>query len=255
MKYFKKISIVTLLAISCRLDSQQLLEKGKWEVGLFSPVKYGVGAGREVSVLKLSSLKMPNLSFKQHWYYIGDWNVSSRHSIYYPTPLLKWLQSPLGMELGGPDMFALISPEFDIPQMISIWNGGEAVRQINEGVFFTASFNLGIAFGSKDLAQESTIDLPLIFPRLAVYYADYVLKMGTALYSKLNKKWAYKVSGDIFLMPGAPGELAFEHTGQFEWKRHSGFRVLAGYKLIYGEYPFGGQAHLLPAVDLIWHKG
>ena len=246
---------MTLLTISYGLDSPQLLEKGQWEVGLFSPFKYGLGGGREVNILKLTTFKMPNLSVRQRLNYLGDWATASRHSIYYPTPLLKWLQSPLGMELGGPDMFALITPEFDIPQMISIWNGVEATRQINETVFFTASLNLGIAFGSKDLAKESTIDLPLIFTRLAVYYSDYVLKMGTALYSKLTKKWAYRVSGDIFLMPGAPGELAFEHTGQLEWKRHSGFSVLAGYKLIYGEYPFGGQAHLLPAVDLIWHKG
>ena len=159
------------------------------------------------------------------------------------------------MELGDPDMFALISPEFDIPHMVSIWNSVIATREIMDDVHFTGSAGLGISVGANELAQESTIDLPFIFPRLAVYYSGAVLKIGSAIHSKINKHWGYVVSGEAFLMPGAPGEFAFENTSQIEWVRNSGFRILLGYKMMYGEYPFGGQAHIFPAFDFIWRRG
>ena len=239
----------------CAIDSAKPLEKGEWEIGIIKPIRFGLGNGREIFTYKLLTLKMPNVSYKKLRWRKSDWDISTRHSLYYPTPFLKWLQSPLGMELGGPNMFALISPEFDIPHMVSIWNSVIATREIIENVHFTGIAEFGIAFGANELAKESTVDLPFIFPRLAVYYTGAVVKMGSSIHSKINKHWGYVVSGEAFLMPGAPGEFAFENTSQIEWERHSGFRVLFGYKLIYGEYPFGGQAHIFPAFDFIWRRG
>jgi len=238
----------------CAMESAVPLEKGKWEIGIVKPIRYGLGSGREVSTYKLLNIKMPNISYKKLRWRKSNWDISTRHSMYYPTPLFKWLQSPLGMELGGPDMFALISPEFEIHHMVSIWNSVIATRKIMEDVHFTGSAELGIAIGANELAKESTIDLPFIFPRLAVYYTDVVIKMGSSIHSRINKHWGYIVSGEAFLMPGALGEFAFENTSQIEWVRHSGFRILCGYKLIYGEYPFGGEVHIFPAFDLIWSK-
>jgi hypothetical protein len=239
----------------CAIDSAKPLEKGEWEIGIIKPIRFGLGNGREIFTYKLLTLKMPNVSYKKLRWRKSDWDISTRHSLYYPTPFLKWLQSPLGMELGGPNMFALISPEFDIPHMVSIWNSVIATREIIENVHFTGIAEFGIAFGANELAKESTVDLPFIFTRLAVYYNGAVVKMGSSIHSKINKHWGYVVSGEAFLMPGAPGEFAFENTSQIEWERHSGFRVLFGYKLIYGEYPFGGQAHIFPAFDFIWRRG
>jgi hypothetical protein len=33
------------------------------------------------------------------------------------------------------------------------------------------------------------------------------------------------------------------------WTKSNQFRILLGYKLIAGEYPFGSQAHLFPFMD------
>ena len=78
--------------------------------------------------------------------------------------------------------------------------------------------------------------------------------MRTAAHSKISKQWGYTVSGDMFLMPGATGDFAVEHSIQLEWNKHSGFSLLAGYKMIYGEYPFGTQAHIFPAFDMVWRS-
>lgn len=253
----KRTIIFSVYFASCLFaaDSASPLEKSEWEVGILKPVRYGIGSGREVSAYKLLSVKMPNISYTKLRWRKFEWNISTAHSLYYPTPFLQWLQSPLGMELGGPDMFALISPEFEIPQMVSVWNSVTAVKEIKQDVHFAGSVELGLSMGAGDLAKESTVDLPFIYQRLAVYYSDAVIKMGSAVHAKISKHWGYLVKGDVFLMPGAPGELAFENTSQIEWMRHSGFRVLCGFKLTYGEYPFGSQAHIFPAIDLVWRGG
>ena len=94
------------------------LPEGRWEIGLFQPVRWGQSESREFLFYKLTSLFMPNVTIKQRWSKPETLVLSTVHTILYPTPLLKTLQSPLGKEVGGPNMFALISPEFKIPSMI-----------------------------------------------------------------------------------------------------------------------------------------
>ncbi len=51
----------------------------------------------------------------------------------------------------------------------------------------------------------------------------------------------------------ASDEMAFEHKGLLLWNKSQRFQLCLGYKLTFGEYPFGTQWHLLgPLVDLQW---
>ena len=68
------------------------LQKGQWEVGLFQPVRWGQGDNREISFFKVTSFFMPNVKIKQQWAQNNGWTLSSSHSFYYPTPLLKKLR-------------------------------------------------------------------------------------------------------------------------------------------------------------------
>ena len=54
----------------------------------------------------------------------------------------------------------------------------------------------------------------------------------------------------MFVMPSGRGRYTFEHKMLLVWSKSQKFRFLFGYKLIAGEYPFGIQAHLLPALDI-----
>ena len=115
-----------------------------------------------------------------------------------------------------------------------------------------------MALSGADLAIESTIDLPLVYHRLAVYYNGWLLRFGSDLNGQLGEKWNYLVDGDIFLIPGMKGYFTLEHKGILTWEKSSKFQVSFGYKLIYGLYPDGypddhiAHLHILPLLDLQW---
>ncbi len=234
--------------------SAHLLPKGRKEIGFFQPYRYGLSGTTEISTYKLFTVIMPNVVVKIARNNRWGWNVATRHGFIYATPLLRRLQSPLGMELGEPDKFALISPEFDIPQMVSIYNEILATRTIRNGAQLTVKGGLGLAIVGGELERSSTIDLPLIFPRLSVYYNKAVLRVGADMVGTWKGHWSYLIDYDLFLMPGGHEVYAFEHKGLIFWTKSDRFRLLLGYKLVAGEYPFGTQAHLFPILDLQWGR-
>jgi len=162
---------------------------------------------------------------------------------------MRWLQSPLGMKLGEPDMFALISPEFTIPQMLSVYGEMMGTKGTPLEGLLSINGGLGIGLNGKELAQRATIDLPIIYPRLSVYYNGFLIKVGSDYFRQLKGRWFYMIDYDMFFMPGGDGRFAFEHKGLLVWSKNEKFRILLGYKLVAGEYPYGSQAHLFPAVD------
>jgi hypothetical protein len=83
-----------------------------------------------------------------------------------------------------------------------------------------------------------------------VYYNGILIKIGGEYFRQVKERWSYVIDYDMFLMPGGRGRFAFEQKGLLVWSKSKKFRLLVGYKLIAGEYPFGSQAHLLPALDL-----
>jgi len=228
--------------------SSNVLDTQRKEIGIFSPFHIGLDNGKELIVNKF--LPMPNISLKQQRPAIGDWQIAQRIQFEYPTMGMKWLQSPLGKELGDPNMFALISPQFTIPNMFSIY--GELIGSRGNTISgrVTVRGGLALALGGNKLSEDATIDLPIIFPRLSVYYNGIAIKIGGEYFRQKNDKWSYLIDYDMFLMPGGRGRYAFENKGMLVYSKSEKFRLLIGYKLIAGEYPFGAQAHLLPAFDI-----
>ena len=37
------------------------------------------------------------------------------------------------------------------------------------------SIGIGVALNGKELSDDATIDLPIIYPRLSVYYNDFII--------------------------------------------------------------------------------
>lgn len=264
MKRFGIILFITELICQQGLwqsGTAYTLPEGRWEVGLFQPVRWGQGQDREISFYKLSSLIMPNISIKQKWSEVDGFVLSTNHTLLYPTPLLKKLQSPLGMDIGEPNMFALISPEFDIPPMIIVSNVFLVSMPLYPDRVLTGKIGVSIALGGSGLAEESTIDLPLVYHRLAVLYNGWSVRLGLDMNGSIKKTISYLIDGDILLIPGMKGDMALEHKGLLTWKRSQRFQVSLGYKLVYGVYPDGypneniTRAHLLPLIDFQWARG
>lgn len=227
------------------LGSAYLLPKGRLEIGLFQPLRYGLSQSLELSTHPLVFILMPNLSLKWLHNSLGGFTLATRHCITYPSPLLRNLARE---GIGG-----LISPEFDIPDMVSLYNEVLLSRNLTDQHLFTGKLGIALAKKFGDLDERTTIDLPIVFPRLAVFYHDYSFRFGFDVQGKLFKRWNYLLDADLFYIPKSDENMAFEHKGLVLWTKSLRFQLCVGYKLTYGEYPFGTQWHLLPFLfDLQW---
>ena len=248
MKIVHLLFIFSFISAQWSSESAHLLEKNRKEVGLFTPFKMGMNNGSELSINKF--LMMPSVSLKQEMIMYNSWKMARIFRIEYPTPGLKWLQSPLGLEMGAPNKFSLISTQFSIPQMLSFYTEIIGTKGSVKSGQLSLNAGIGVALNGKELSDDATIDLPIIYPRLSVYYNDFIIKSGGGYYRQLTDKLYYLIDYDMYLMPGGRGRYAFEQQGLAAWQNSNKFRLSFGYKLIAGEYPFGAQAHLFPTINI-----
>ncbi len=213
------------------------LPKGQWETGLFQPVRYGLNDNQDIAIHPFFALKLPNLVFKKTWTEKNSWTIASRHGFYYPTPLLQ--------SITGAGKFKIVAPQFEFPTLIGLTNEILATRSVGTGQL-TGKAGLLLGLGGGDLDPTSTIDVPLVYPRLAVYYNGWGLRLGADYVAPVKGRWSGFVDGDVFLYPGSASALFFETKVLLIWTKSSRLRFMVGYKLTYGEYPFGSHWQILP---------
>ena len=221
-----------------------LLPQGRFEVGLFHPLRYGIKDNLELSVFPIWFFVNPNATVK--WGH-GE-GFATRHGFYYPTPFLR-LVSKKG--IGG-----LISPEFDIPHMFALRNDVLYTRPFFNKQYFTmmAGLEFAVRFGSLD--KRTTIDYPWIYNRLAVFYNDYGIRLGLDWYGKIAGDWWFRVNGELFYYSGSMQTKAFEHNGRIYWRHRNRWEVSLGYNIIYGDYPYGSEWNwFLPIIDVRYAWG
>jgi hypothetical protein len=221
--------------------------QGRWQIGVFQPLRYGWKSNAEVSTHPLLFFVMPNAQIKWAHGKAGDFDWATCHSFYYPTMLLRAIAKE---GIGG-----LISPEFDIPQMI-VFNNKVVVSRQNKSFRLSGWLGMGVAVRSDKLDERTTIDLPLIFPRLNVLYHSLSINSGLSAQGVLWHRWSLLGDMNWFDCPDGENDSAFEHKGLLIWNKSEHVQMCLGYKLCYGEYPFGAQWHLLaPLLDVQWAWG
>ena len=213
------------------------LPKGQWETGLFQPVRYGLNDDQDIALHPFFALKLPNLVFKKTWTQKNSWTIASQHGIYYPTPLLN--------SITGAGKFKIVAPQFEFPTLIGLTNEILATRSIAKGQL-TGKAGLLLGLGGGDLDPLSTIDIPLVYPRLAVYYNGWGLRLGSDYVAPIKGRWSGFIDGDVFLFPGSSSALFFETKVLLIWTKSNRLRLMVGYKFTYGEYPFGSHWQVLP---------
>ena len=175
MKKCLFILILSMVSAQWYGETATTIDERRKEIGLFSPFRIGLRNGAELSINKF--LLMPNVSIKQERSSILEWEIAQLFQLEYPTLGMKWLQSPMGDELGDPDMFALISPQFHIPEMVSIYGELIGTNGLPSQGVLTIRGGLGFGLGGNKLSNDSTIDLPIIYPRLSIYYNGILMKI------------------------------------------------------------------------------
>jgi len=225
------------------ISPAQTTEKGRWETGLFQSLRYGYSETLEFETHPLLFFVMPNFSTKwMHWQWHA-FQFTTRHQIIYPT----WLLRILAREGTG----GIISPEFDIPHMAAVYNEIIISKEILSHFMLSGTAGLEFSVKSGKLDSRTSIDLPLIYPRMQVYYHHYGFRAGIHLQAELYQSFWLESDGNFFISPPADEGLAFEHKMMLNWLKNSSWQFNLGYKLVYGEYLFGTQWHLfVPLIDV-----
>jgi hypothetical protein len=221
----------------------EVLDKGEWEVGLYAPLRRGMGNGLELSLHPLVAIRSPHLAVKKAWVTDGEWQLSSRHSLLYPTPLLRTLS---GEGTGG-----IIVADAVIPAILATDNRVILGRGLGEES--TLSLSARMMLGAE-LGESSwpSIHMPLAYTRTAAYQDNLATAMGVQLDGSLFSTFHYRLDFDGWFLPLSDASWATELKSTLHWRPSDVFTMQAGATTVVGAYPYGNNWHILPAFDLIW---
>ena len=245
-----------LLAETKSWDSHSayLLPQKRWEVGLFQPFRFGYSETIEYSTFPLWFFVMPNVSIKRIESDMAGFRTASRFKLMYPTPLLNMLART---GIGG-----MIDPNFQMPPMLGLsasWLMSKPVA----GLDLTLKGGLDLGITLDDLDPRSNIDLPLVYHRLGIFYNKWGIHTGLDVQKNLTKRIRVLLDLDLRLLPGLAdvqrnpdlaklmGDYSLEHKLLLIWNKSDRFRIMTGYKLVKGKYPYGSDMRLLPYIPMM----
>lgn len=222
--------------------------KHRWEPALFTLSRYGITDKLELSAHPLMVFLMPQVKLKVGWGELSGFRLATEHGILYPTLFMR-LVAMKGT--GG-----LISPELTIPQMVAVSNRFLVSYRPFKNAILTADAGIAFSIKSAPPDKRSTIDFPVIYPRLAVFYSQPEFELGMDFRGKFAPRFGWLLTVDNFFLAGTGENYFLENKGAFAYSaKNENIRIEAGYKLCYGKYPDGQRWHLLPAIDLIFGIG
>lgn len=224
------------------------IPKHRWELGLFTLSRYGLAKNLELSAHPAMFFLMPQVKLKVGWGEFSGFRLATEHGFLYPTLFMNLVATE---GTGG-----LISPEYTIPQMFAISNRVLASYRPFCKAVLTA--HAGISFSVKfgPLNPQSTIDLPVIYPRLAVFYNQPEFDVGVDFRGQFIPRLGWLFNVENFIVCGTEENYFMENKGVLAYiSKRETLRIEAGYKLCFGRYPAGPQWSLLPAIDLVFGIG
>ena len=230
----------------------ETLKKRRMEVGVFSPLRYGLKKDLEIKTYPLMNFIMPNLAIKKRYLTKNKIVLSSEHYFSYPTLIMK-LISKRGI--------AGLLPETQkdkIPQQIYTEHSLILTYTYSDYLIITPkiSLSLPLIYKNKNFTQ---LDMFLLYNRTAPFGGDLVYSLSFDIDGKIYKKLYYCLDFDLyddlpFKLYSDAKEIntVYEHKFYLIWKQNENIAFLLGYKLVYGNYPYGRILNVLPLVDIIF---
>ena len=245
MKYFQLISLLFLLnsEVLFSRDYAYPLENGTRHMGVFQPRIYGMKKNVEVSTHPILFLIKPNIQLKKYHGEVSGYGLASRYSFDYPTQLLKLIQreGEFGILSKDPDIG-------EIPHLI-VLEGEWLVTKKLTGFSINGKLGMSICPGCE-LDKRHLVDLPLAYPRMAIYHYGIAANSGVDLDYNHTEKISIKTDFDFLLLPEE--DIFLEHKLLFNYQFSTKYTLSTGYKLTYGNYPYGEQWDIFPLIDLSW---
>jgi hypothetical protein len=221
--------------------------RGHLEGGLLQPLRWSVGRGIELATHPWWFALSPNLqvkvALKRMTFEETPMQLSMVHTVHYPS---LWLRAVAREGAGG-----LLPANSDIPSIVATTHSVLATRPLADAYTLTTQVGVRLAWrmGTVDMP---TLDLPLFYPRMAPYYGDVVLQGGISVDGRFARRLGLLGDAMFFIIPSSEGLFAFEQTSRLTWQPGRRLALAAGYRFIYGGYPYGADIHVFPLVDLKW---
>jgi hypothetical protein len=226
-------------------NTAYVMPAGKWESGIFQSFRYGLNEKTEISTQALMLPFIPSVGIKRSLGSHGGFDLAGTHLLSVPTPFLN-IVSRKG--IGG-----LISPEYDFSFIASLASSLLVSRQLSPSLIATADAGFVFAVRGTKPDPQSTIDLPLFYPRMAHYYEGTSIRLGGAVKGSFARRWLYEEGARVFLITRSENNFFFENSGTLMWAVGKSLRIRGGYILAYGKYPYGSPAwQLWPTLDLVF---
>jgi len=219
------------------------LPAGRFEVGVFGPLRWGFSDTLELSAHPVWFFTWPGVTAKKQLYHGGRLTVASSHSLEVPTPFLRLIQVE---GTGG-----LIPTDNEIPWFLMTDERVLVTVEALPGhdVTWFLGFTLAGHFGKMRL---DTIDYPLAYPRLSALHNLFTVRTGLDLDGRITGDFHYMVDFELFVLPEDETRLAFEHAAGLIWRPSRNWQVFAGYKFAWSQLPFGSEQVWLPLLDVTW---
>lgn len=221
------------------------LPQKEWEYSLQGPLRYGLCNGLELQTNPILNLILPNITARIALGKVHGFTFASEHEVAYYSPFLRFFQ--------GDGTGALIAPTANVPTALVIRNGIVTSRNWQK-LAFTSGLDINLSLHSTKMEQRYSVDIPLLYPRLAPIYSGVTLKWSNTLQGKISKNWSYLSTSDFFVVPTGKYNLFIEAGENIAWTPGTRFTAMAGVKFVYGNYPFGSQAHLIPTFNVVYRS-
>ena len=245
MQTIKHILLVIIVNLGCIFsrDYAYPLENGQRQMGVFQPRIYGMNNNLEISTHPLLFFVKPNVKVKKHHGEYKGLGMSSRFSFDYPTLFLKLIQreGKLGILSKDPDIR-------DIPNLF-VFQGELLVTKNSADYSLTGKAGLSICPGCE-IDSRHLVDLPLAYPRMAVYHHGFASNVGLDLDYIYSEKISLKTDIDLFIIPDE--DVFIENKFMINYQFSPKYTLTGGIKLTQGTYPFGKQLDIFPLIDLSW---
>jgi len=245
MKYFQLISLLFLLNSETLLsdDNAYPLENGTRQMGVFQPRMYGMKNNLEVSTHPILFIIKPNIKLKKYHGELKGIGLASRYSFDYPTQLLKLIQRK--------GKFGILSKDPDIGKIpnLLVFQGEWLVTKKTTDFSLTGKLGMSICPGCE-LDKRHIVDLPLTYPRMAIYHYGISANSGVDLDYNFSDNISIKTDLDLLFLPEE--NIFIEHKLLCNYQLSTKYILSAGYKLTQGNYPYGDQWDIFPLIDFSW---
>lgn len=226
-------------------NTTSVLEKGRKETGVFSPLKLGLKNSMEISTHPILFFVIPNIALKKQWKNekIG---IASVHKFTYPSILYKMLARE---GTGG-----ILPSTSVIPPIFKLNNSLLISKKLSNN---TLTFNVGIDFALK--AGESNfadIEYHMVYPRTYSLNNMFTPHVGFNFMGDFMENFRYDYNlNSYFFLKNNKGAI-LEHTIKLSWFKSDKFAVKAGTLITHGKYP-GNKTDvgIFPVFDLMFGFG